>query len=254
MQGRRSYSVSPSGKKRVVIVTGASRGLGKELALCFGSRGDRVIVNYLSQEQEAAAVVSQIMKNGGEAVAARADIRDSSDMHTMVEDAVQRWGGVDVLVNNAAVVHDGLLLRMTEQAWDDVVGTNLTGPYRCIRAVSRLMAERRSGHIISIASIVGVQGREGQANYASAKAGLIGLTKACAREFGEFDVCVNAVLPGYLRTDMGRGVSDTVLERILKENALKRGSDPREVADFVHYLSMMKNVSGQIFNLDSRIL
>lgn len=254
MQGRRSNPVSTSGKRRVVIVTGASRGLGKELALRFGKSGDRVVVNYLSREQAAAAVVAEITKNGGEAFAARADIRHSSEVEDMVGKAVSRWGGVDVLVNNAGVVQDGLLLRMPEQGWDEVVGTNLTGPFFCIRAVSRFMMERRSGHIISIASIVGAQGRAGQANYASAKAGLIGLTKACAREFGEYGICVNTVLPGYLGTEMGQSVSAGILERVLTENVLHRLSDPAETADFIHHLSKMRNTSGQVFNLDSRIL
>ena len=172
----------------------------------------------------------------------------------MVHDAVKRWGTVDVLINNAGITRDGLVLRMPEEDWDDVINTNLSGPFHCIRAASGIMTKQRRGHIISIASVVGVQGREGQANYSASKAGLIGLTKACAKEFGPWNINVNAVLPGYIPTDMGDTISDTVLERILKENALNRISDPKEVAEFIYHLSLMKNVSGQVFNLDSRIL
>jgi 3-oxoacyl-[acyl-carrier protein] reductase len=143
---------------------------------------------------------------------------------------------------------------MTEKDWDDVVDTNLSGPFHCIRAAAQSMINQRSGHIINISSIVGLQGREGQANYSSAKAGLIGLTKAAARELGSFNIKVNVVLPGYLPTDMGSSISDTVHARILKENALGKASDPGEVADFIYHLSLMNNVSGQVFNLDSRIL
>jgi 3-oxoacyl-[acyl-carrier protein] reductase len=241
-------------KKRVVIVTGASRGLGRVIALRFGKAGDRVVVNFLSRGQDAAAAAHEIIRNGGEAVPTRADVRIASDIDAMIRDTAQRWGTVDVLINNAGVTKDGLLLRMPEQDWDDVIAGNLSGPFHCIRAVSPIMARQRQGHIISIASIVGVQGREGQANYSAAKAGLIGLTKACARELGRFDIKVNAVLPGYIPTDMGNKIADAVLNRVIEENTLGRVSEPDEVADFVYNLSLMNNVSGQVFNLDSRII
>jgi len=246
--------MTPPIKKRVVIVTGASRGLGKEIALRFGKAGDRIVVNFLRREQDAAAVSQEIFQEGGEAVPVRADVRISSDVDAMIREAVQRWGRVDVLINNAGVAKDGLLLRMPERDWDDVIACNLTGPYHCIRAASGIMAMQRGGHIVSIASIVGVQGREGQVNYSSSKAGLIGLTKACARELGPLNINVNAVLPGYIPTDMGNAISNPVHERILKENALGRASDPTEVAEFIYRLTLMSNVSGQVFNLDSRIL
>jgi 3-oxoacyl-[acyl-carrier protein] reductase len=143
---------------------------------------------------------------------------------------------------------------MTGEDWDDVVDTNLSGPFFCIRAAAHQMIKQRSGHIINISSIVGLQGREGQANYSSAKAGLIGLTRASAKELGSFDIMVNAVLPGYLATDMGSNISNAIHDRILKENALGKASDSREVADFIYHLSLMNHVSGQVFNLDSRIV
>jgi 3-oxoacyl-[acyl-carrier protein] reductase len=143
---------------------------------------------------------------------------------------------------------------MSEEEWDDVSDANLSGPFHCIRAVSDHMIKQRSGHIINISSIVGLQGREGQANYSAAKAGLIGLTKAAAKEFGLFNIKVNAVLPGYLPTEMGTTISNEMHKRILRDNTLGRGSDADEVADLIYQLSLMHNVSGQVFNLDSRIL
>jgi 3-oxoacyl-[acyl-carrier protein] reductase len=240
--------------KRVVIVTGGARGLGRNIALKFGKAGDRVVVNYVSRAQDAAAVVDEIVRAGGEAVSCRADVRIAEQVETMIDDSTKRWGRLDVLVNNAGITKDRLMLRLPEQDWDSVLDTNLRGAFHCIRAASRIMSKRREGHIVNISSIVGVQGREGQAPYAASKAGLIGLTKAAAKELGGFNIKVNAVLPGYLPTEMGGSISDAIHERVLHENALNRVSDPQEVAEFIHHLSRMKNVSGQIFNLDSRIL
>lgn len=240
--------------KRVVIVTGASRGLGRELALTFGKAGERVVVNFLSSKRDAALVADEISLAGGEAVPFKADVRQMDEVEMMMNDAITRWGRIDVVVNNAGVTKDGLLLRMSEQDWDTVIDTNLKGAFHCIRSASNIMTNQNRGHIINIASIVGMQGREGQANYASSKAGLIGLTKAAAQELGHFNVQINAVLPGYIQSDMGDRVSEAVRDRILQQNALGRMSDPREVADFVLQLSRMKNVSGQVFNLDSRMV
>ncbi len=241
-------------RKRVVIVTGASRGLGRETALKFGNAGDRVVVNYMAHEQGAAAVVDEILRAGGDAVSYKADVRNAVEAGTMIEETAARWGGIDILVNNAGVTKDRLVLRLSEQDWDSVLDTNLTGAFHCIRAASRIMSDRRKGHIVNISSIAGVHGREGQAPYSASKAGLIGLTKAAARELGGFNIKVNAVLPGFLPTEMGEKASDAIYERMLRENALHRVSDPREVAEFIHHLTWMTNVSGQIFNLDSRVL
>lgn len=240
--------------RRVVIVTGASRGLGREIALEFGKAGDRVVVNYVSHGPAAAAVVDEILRAGGEAISYKADVRIAEEVGTMIDETTKRWGYLDILVNNAGIAKDRLMLRMPERDWDSVLDTNLTGAFHCIRAASTIMSNQREGHIVNISSIVGVQGREGQAPYAAAKAGLIGLTKSAAKELGGFNIKVNAVLPGYLPTEMGENVSDTILTRVLQENALNRVSDPREVAEFIHHLSRMNNISGQIFNLDSRIL
>jgi len=241
-------------RKRVVIVTGASRGLGRSIAISFGRSGDRVIVNFVSHEGQAIEVVNEINRSGGEALAKKADVRIRPDVEDLCRTAMDRWGSVDVLVNNAGITKDHLMLRMHEQDWDEVLDTNLKGVFLGTQAVARIMERQRSGHIINISSIAGVRGREGQANYAASKAGVIGLTKTAARELGSFNIKVNAVLPGYLPTDMGHSVVGGFVERVRRENALGRGSDSEEVAAFVHHISGMSNVSGQVFNLDSRIV
>jgi len=240
--------------ERVVIVTGASRGLGREIALQFGASGCRVVVNYREREGDARMVAEDICRSGGDAFAVRADIRRPDEVDSMVDKALRRWGSIDVLVNNAGVTRDALAVRMDEADWDSVMDANLKGPFLCMRAVTRAMIKQRSGHIISIASIAGTRGREGQANYAASKAGLIGLTKAAAKELGRSNVQVNCVLPGYLPTDMGAAAPESVIARVLAETTLGRTSNTVEVAAFIHYLSFMKNVSGQVFNLDSRVL
>ena len=243
-----------SDKKRVIIITGASRGLGREMALRFGRAGERVVVNFRSNEQAARAVADEVFRNGGEAIHYGANVKNPAEVETMVSNTLERWGSIDVLINNAALTKDRIVLRMSEEEWDEVSDANLSGPFYCIRAVSDHLIKQRSGHIINISSIAGLQGREGQANYSAAKAGLIGLTKAAAKELGVFNIKVNAVLPGYLWTEMGATISKEMHKRILRDNALGRGTDANEVADLIYHLSLMRNVSGQVFNLDSRIL
>jgi 3-oxoacyl-[acyl-carrier protein] reductase len=239
---------------RVIIVTGASRGLGRTIALRFGLAGARIVVNYRERHQDAVAVVDRITEQGGQALSHQADVRQGAMVDAMIDAAMKQWGTVDVLVNNAGITRDGLAVRMSEQEWDDVLSTNLTGPFHCIRAVSRAMMRQRSGHIISLASLTGLQGRAGQANYAAAKAGLVGLTRSTAKELGRFNIKANAVLPGLLATEMGSSVSGAALDRIIEENSLGRSSTREEVADFIYHLSLMQHVSGQVFNLDSRVL
>ncbi len=246
--------MNPGAIARVVVVTGSSRGLGRAIALQFGKNGDKVVVNYRSNEEAASAVARDIIAASGDAFPLRADVSSAEDADALIQAAIERWGRVDVLVNNAGRTKDRLLLRMEEQEWDDVINTNLSGSFNCMRAVSKIMVTQGEGHIISIASIVGMQGREGQANYSASKAGLIGLTKSCAKELGPYNIKVNAVLPGYLKTDMGETITTSVKDRIARENTLQRSTQPAEVAEFIFHLSRMNNVSGQIFNLDSRIV
>lgn len=243
-----------SGRKRTIVVTGAARGLGRAIALRFGMTGGRIAVNYAAHATDAEETAASIVVAGGDAMVFQADVRRPSEVRAMMLAVVQKWGTIDILVNNAGITADGLLIRMSEQDWDSVIDTNVKGPFLCTQAAAEIMKTQGSGHIINISSIVGIHGREGQANYASSKAALIGMTKSCARELGSSGIQVNAVLPGYLQTAMGSTVSPAVQDRIVREHTLGRPSTPGEVADFVHHLSWMKNVSGQVFNLDSRIV
>ena len=211
--------------KRVVLVTGASRGLGRQIALRFGRAGERVVVNYLRNEAGALETVEEIAHAGGEAFSIRADVRVSTDVEAMVSGTIRRWGVVDVLVNNAGSTKDGLLLRMADESWNDVIAANLTGPFHCIRAAAAAMMTRRCGQIISIGSIVGIQGREGQANYAASKSGLMGLTRACARELGPYNIRVNAVLPGWTRTER--------VDQLLQSRAAQKGTSPEQEAEAI---------------------
>jgi 3-oxoacyl-[acyl-carrier protein] reductase len=244
----------PPEGKRVVVVTGASRGLGRTIALRFGSAGDRVVINYLDRRDLAESAAAAVRERGGEAVTFRADVRRSAEVDALMNDMADRWGRIDVLVNNAGLARDDLAMRMSEQDWDDVLDTNLKGPFLCLRSVARVMMQQRYGHIVCLSSISGLQGRAGQANYSASKAGLIGLSRAAARELGPYNIKVNAVLPGHLETDMGNGIREDVRRSILASNALGRTSDPDEVAEFIFQLTLMRNVSGQVFNLDSRLL
>ena len=253
-------------KKGVVIITGASRGLGRAIALKYGREGWSVLINYLEQKKAAEAVAEKVRSLDGKAEIYQADVSKAEDVKNMIDTAIKKWGRIDVLINNAAITRDSLLTKMKEEDWDSVLNINLKGTFICIQQAAKIFIQQKNGHIINIASIVGMQGREGQANYSAAKAGLIGLTKAAAIELGEYNIKVNAVIPCYLPTEMGADISDKIKEQIIEKNVLKRyhptltlpleggGKEEGEVADFVHYLSTKENISGQVFNLDSRII
>lgn len=240
--------------EKVVIITGASRGLGRALALRFGKNGKRVLVNYREREAEAKAVTDEIIKGGGETIAFRADVTDPEKVNEMVDLAIKKWGRIDILINNAGIVKDHLLIKISPSDWDEVIGTNLKGPFNMIRAVSKVMIRQKEGHIINISSISGAKGRVGQASYSASKAGLVGLTKATAKELGRYNIKVNAILPGLLMTDMIHGSRITDHGLRLKESVLERFSDIDMVAGFISALTETDYISGQVFNLDSRII
>ena len=240
--------------ERKAIIMGASRGLGKEIALRFGRACWGVLVNYLNSREAAEAVAREIINSSGDALPFMADVRDYLSVKAMADAAHSRWGRIDVVVNNAGVGTGGLMLKLKEETWDEVVDTNLKGAFNCIKAVSTFMLKQRAGHIINIGSIVGMRGKAGHAAYAASKAGLVGLAKATAIELAPRGIQANCVLPGYMLTDMGEGASEKAREDALSDNLLKRFSDTAEIADFVYYLARMRAVSGQVFNLDSRII
>jgi 3-oxoacyl-[acyl-carrier protein] reductase len=234
----------------IALVTGSSRGLGKDVALAFGKRGHQVIVHYRGNKTEAEAVASMI----NESMALKADAGYPNEANRLVNEIIKKWGRIDVLVNNAGITKESLLIKTSEEAFDEIVNTNLKGPFNFTRAVGRHMMKQKSGHIINISSYAGVKGREGLSAYSASKAGLIGLTKTAAREFSRYNIMVNAVLPGYMLTDMGMEATDKAKESALKDSLVNEYSNPGNVAEFICYLAGTTGITGQVFNLDGRIL
>ncbi|MDD5434760.1 MAG: SDR family NAD(P)-dependent oxidoreductase [Nitrospira sp.] len=239
---------------KVVLITGASRGLGRLLALRFSEAGCRVVVNYLKNKEAALKITNGIINKGGEAIACYADVGSTEDVDSMMESILNKWNTIDVLINNAGKTSDNLLLNVKTEEWNDVLRTNLTGAFNTMRAAAGVMVKQGKGHIINISSFSGIKGRAGQSAYAASKAAVIGLTKSAALELGSYNIQVNAVIPGFMNTGMTAELPEPIKKKIIASNILQREQDMGEVAEFIYNLSLMKNVSGQVFNLDSRIL
>ena len=237
---------------KVALVTGASKGIGKAVSLRLAEMGARVSVNYNSSREAAAEVVDAITGKGGEAVAIKADVADPGQVAAMVENTSSTLGGVDILVNNAGIIDDGLLVRMSDEAWNRVVSTNLNGTFYCTRAVLRIMLRNRWGRIINIGSVVGIRGNAGQVNYSASKAGIIGLTKALAKEVATRNITVNCVTPGYLETE-----TTSVLTQDQKDywlSVIPQGHFG-EVDDVAHTVAFLadekaKYITGQVISVD----
>ncbi len=237
-------------RDRVAIVTGASRGIGRSVALALASEGAKVVVNYASSSNAAEEVVAAITEAGGNAITAQADVSKVEQVDALLNTTLEKFGRVDVLVNNAGITRDTLLLRMKPEDWQAVIDLNLTGVFLCTKAVSKGMLKQRSGRIINIASVAGQMGNPGQANYSAAKAGVIGFTKTVAKELASRGITVNAVAPGFITTDM---TNDLKSEEILKYIPLGRYGEPEEVAGMVRFLaadSAAAYITGQVFNVD----
>lgn len=237
-------------KDQVAIVTGASRGIGKATSFALAAEGAKVVVNYASNSQAADGVVNEIITAGGEAIAIGADVSQQEAVEEMFKQTTSKWGRVDVLVNNAGITRDTLMLRMKLEDWQQVINLNLTGVFLCCKAASKIMLKQRSGRIINISSVAGQIGNPGQANYSAAKAGVIGLTKTLAKEFSSRGVTVNAVAPGFIETDMTEGLQ---AEDILKMIPLNRYGKPEEIAGMIRFLAAdtaSNYITGQVFNVD----
>ncbi|WJI23156.1 3-oxoacyl-[acyl-carrier-protein] reductase [Thermosynechococcus sp. QKsg1] len=234
----------------VAIVTGASRGIGRAIALELAKAGATVVVNYARSAEAALEVVQMIEQQGGTAIAIAADVSVPEQVDTLVAKTVDTYGRVDVLVNNAGITRDTLLLRMSLEDWQAVINLNLTGVFLCTRAVSKLMLKQKRGRIINIASVAGQMGNPGQANYSAAKAGVIGFSKTVAKELASRGITVNAVAPGFIATEMTAGLK---AEDILKFIPLGRYGEPTEVAGMVRFLALdpaAAYITGQVFNVD----
>jgi 3-oxoacyl-[acyl-carrier protein] reductase len=235
-----------------VLVTGASRGIGRAIALCFAKNGARVAVNYSGSEARANEVVEEIKANGGTAFAIKADISSSEDVTSMMKSVINEFGSLDVLVNNAGITRDNLLMRMKEEDWDAVINTNLKGVFLTTKAVTRQMMKQRQGRIINIASIVGVSGNPGQANYVAAKAGVIGLTKTAAKELSSRGITVNAIAPGFIETDMTGKLEEGIKEDMLRNIPLARFGQPEDIAAAAAFLASDASsyITGQTIHVD----
>lgn len=237
-------------KGKVAIVTGASRGIGRATALALATEGANVVVNYASSQTAADQVVSEIQQLGGQAIALPADVSKPDQVDALISGAMDKWGTIDVLVNNAGITRDTLLLRMKLEDWQAVIDLNLTGVFLCTKAVSKIMLKQRSGRIVNITSVAGEMGNPGQANYSAAKAGVIGFTKTIAKELASRGITVNAVAPGFITTDMTSGLE---ADEILKLIPLNRYGQPEEVAGLIRFLAAdpaAAYITGQIMNVD----
>jgi 3-oxoacyl-[acyl-carrier protein] reductase len=246
------FSSSGSTTSPTVLVTGGSRGIGRAICLEFGQAGWRVGVHYREREKEADQTAVAVRRSGGQAVTCRADIRDPRQVCAMLTDLMAHWRQLNVLVCNAGVASGHLLLRMNPKEWNAVLETNLTGTFNCVKAAGAQMLLQREGSVIVVGSFAAFHGQPGQSAYAASKAGLLGLVKTAAREWGTSNVRINAVLPGWHLTDMSESaMSDG---HVLKDHVLGRSPDLRAVARTIYHLTLLEDVSGQVWNLDCRIL
>jgi 3-oxoacyl-[acyl-carrier protein] reductase len=239
-------------KDKVAIVTGGSRGIGRGISLGLAEAGAAVAVNYKGNQAAADEVVRTIEAAGGQALAIQADVAASEDVERLFKAVIERFGRLDILVNNAGITRDTLLLRMKEADFDAVLDTNLRGSYLCTRAALRPMTKARGGRIINITSVVGLIGNAGQANYSAAKAGLIGFTKAVAREMASRAITVNAIAPGYVDTEMTAGLGDQIKAAILENIPLARLGTPEDIAGVVCFLAsdLAAYITGQTITVD----
>ncbi len=240
--------------RRRVLVTGASRGLGRVIAVRFGVSGDRVAVGFQSDRAAAEETAESVRAAGGEAVVLQADLARPDEARRLVSEAASTWGGLDVLVNNAGTVRDKRLVNLEEADWDAVVAVNLSGAFWCLQAAARIMAEKGGGAIVNIASRVGLRGNIGGGNYAASKGGLLAVTKAAAAELGPYHIRVNAVLPGFHLTRMASHLAPEKVEQYTRDSLLGRRGDERDVADMVELVSRLESVTGQVLAADSRLV
>ena len=238
---------------RVAVVTGSAQGIGREIVLKLAEVGADVVVNDIEAATEPLAnVVQEIEALGRKSLAVTADVTSATDVNRLMETAVNEFGKIDILVNNAGVTRDNLLMKMTDEEWDTVLNIDLKSAFLCTRAVIRYMLRQRSGRIISIASVVGMIGNAGQANYASAKAGIIGFTKSIAKEVGSRSITVNAIAPGYIQTKMTEQLSDEQRQEMLKHIPLASLGTPQDVAEAVAFLASdeARYITGHVLNVD----
>lgn len=239
-------------KNKIALVTGSAKGIGSAIALKLAEKGARTVVNYKASQKEADDLVNTIQSGGGQAMAVQADVSDLSQVVAMLEEIGNIWGNIDILVNNAGIIRDGLLVRMSDDAWDDVINTNLNGTFYCTRAVLRSMLSKRWGRIINIGSVVGIRGNAGQSNYTASKSAIIGFGKALAKEVATRGITVNTVNPGYLETETTSILTQSQKDYWLSIIPQGRFGEVDDIAHLVAYLAddNAKYITGQVINVD----
>ncbi len=244
------YSLDLTGK--IALITGGSRGIGKAIALAFSSRGANVAITYANSSSSAGQVTEEINKLGSDAMSIQANSSDFSRANEVIDEVLQKWGKIDILVNNAGITRDGLILRMSEDQWDQVIETNLKGIFNYSKAVARPMMKNRGGSVINMGSIVGLTGNAGQSNYAASKAGLVGFTKSYAKELASRNIRANVVAPGYIHTDMTNILDEKVLNDIKEATPLGRAGNVEEVAAACLFLAsdLSSYITGEVIRVD----
>ena len=239
-------------KGKNVIVTGATRGIGREIALTLAQNGANIAINYRNLNSEVENLLNEIKSFGVDAFAIKCDVSIADEVDKFIKEVKAHYNTIDVLVNNAGITKDGLILRMKEEDFDDVLDVNLKGTFNTTKSVSSIMVRKKYGKIINISSVVGIAGNAGQCNYAASKAGVIGFSKSVARELSSRNINVNVVAPGYINTDMTKNLPDKVKEEIIKSIPMKKIGDPKEVANLVLFLSsnLSDYITGQVINVD----
>lgn len=236
---------------KVVVITGASRGIGKSIAEECVNQGAKVAFTYLSSDEKARALETELSSNGGIVKGFKSDASKFDQAQELIDSVIKEFGTIDVLVNNAGITRDTLLMRMSEEQWDEVINTNLKSVFNLTKAVQRPMLKARKGSIINMSSVVGVSGNAGQANYAASKAGLIGFTKSVAQELGSRNIRCNAIAPGFIETEMTASLDEKVVNEWRNSIPLKRGGSPKDVADLTVFLAsdMSGYITGQTINV-----
>ena len=239
-------------ENKTIFITGGSRGIGKEIALKFAENGYNIVTNYVSDKTDVEALKKEFEEKGVKSLIIKADVTDSEAIENLVKKAIEEFESIDVLVNNAGITKDNLLMRMSEEEFTKVIDVNLKGTYIVTKIVSKYMMKRRQGSIINLSSVVGVVGNAGQCNYSASKAGIIGFTKSIAKELASRNIRANAVAPGFIETDMTAVLGENVKENIYNQIPLKRMGTAREVANLVYFLGTEESsyITGQVISVD----
>lgn len=241
--------------EKIALITGASRGIGREIAIELAQEGAYVVINYSGNEAAANETLEKVKSSGGNGEIYKCNVGNFEEVKIMIDAIIKNHKKLDILVNNAGITKDNLLLKMSEQDFDDVININLKGAFNTIKTASRYMLKQRSGKIINISSVSGIVGNAGQSNYSAAKAGIIGMTKSVAKELASRGITVNAVAPGFIKTDMTDALSESILESVEKEIPLKRLGNPEDIAGMTVFLASDKAdyITGQVFQVDGGI-